>query len=172
MWKLKSWFVSEWRLCLEFNSLQQILDYPATEYHGSLCKEGRLRPLCLFPWGKINFTCCVQGKLNSPNSPPKGAKDADVLTCDSDSSNCPWSASASCCLSVLCVGVIRTISLSPCTVSFHSHFSGLFSWLLPWVCYGMRSMCALIMGKMQACLDFYPLGPKSSLSSTQVSALN
>lgn len=62
------------------------------------------------------------------------------------------------------------ISLSPCTVSFHSHFSGLLSWLLPWVCYGMRSMCALIMGKIQAHLDFYPLGPQiEPLEHTSIS---
>lgn len=149
-------------LSLEFSCLQQILDYPTTEYNESLCKEGCFRPLCLISWGKINFTCCMQGKWNSP---PKRAKYADVLTCDSDSSNSPWSASASSCLSVLRVGVTRTYTLfhwvsvlcpSPLTFlcSFHGCCQG-----LPWdgvtVCFDHHQDSSMSRFFMQL-----PLGPQ------------
>lgn len=159
-------------LSLEFSCLQQILDYPATEYNESLCKEGCFRPLYLISWGKINFTCWVQGKWNSP---PKGAKYADVLICDSDSPNSPWSASAPSCPSVLHVGVTRTYILFHwvpvlCLLTFLCSFHGCCQGL-PWdevtVCFDHQQDSS-----MSRFLCNFPLVPKSSLWSTQVSVLN
>lgn len=156
MWKLKSWFVSEWRLSLEFSCLQQILNYPATEYNRSLCKEGCLRPLCLIPWSKINFICCVQGNkiLILPQKEPKMQM---------------------CSLVTLTLLILPEVQVHPlvflCFVLVSSGPTSCFTEHLhcalpcsllcaPFMalakgCYGMRSLCALIIGKIQASLDFY-----------------
>lgn len=169
--------MSEWRLSLEFSCFQQILGYPATEYNGSLCKEGCLRPLHLIPWGKINFTCCVQGKWNSPTSPPKGAKDADVLTCGSDFLILPEvqvHPPVFLCIVLAPPGPTSCFTghlflVLPCSL-FHAPFMAVAKG-----CYVMRSLCALITGKNSSMSRFlcnFHLVPKSSLWSTQVSALN